>query len=684
MQRLTPDDVLGRPRCARPNWGLVPRIAFTFLALGAAACGSKSAGGGTISCDTTDDCPNELECGDDGKCVEPGTDDPHDCAQQAVPGCSCATNAPPISCYVDRSQDELIGSCREGRSICVDNVYQDCEDVSNPFCSSVGGSAGDFDLTPDNSGQVDLGPEGEIVLDPDVRQVSFGFVWVANTGENTVSKLDVDTGREVARYAAVRDSGALGLPGVPLGGFNGNAGNCGNCPSRTAIDFHGDAFVANRAFGSQGTITKYANDDVDCIDRNGNGVIDTSFDVNDDGRIDASDPGEFLAEADECIVWTVPVGNGNGVPRGLAIDAGGPDGEDGNLWVGLYNEHRVVQLSGDTGAPILAGGNPVSVAIEQTSPYGCAVDGMGNLWVTGIDDGGTTYLSKVNTFTHQLTGQYGIPDDDDGCSLGYGIAIDTSQRIWLGGWECRDIKAFDQFAEEWHRADYDNMSNTRGVAVDTAGNAWVAFTNGDVGKIKVDDLLAPGSDAPVQVFDIPELTGDGAGPIGSTIGVGIDRNGACWAVSRNDDAPIGTATRIDTADNVESFPVGKNPYTYSDFTGFGLTTVVRPNGYWNGKLEGCATTGALSEWTTLEWFEDEPPGTSVRMRVRVADTLAGLDAATWFGPWDDSPVDLAAQGVPPARFMEVEAQLSTSDPDITPRFIGFNVYFNCPGVDPVP
>jgi hypothetical protein len=71
------------------------------------------------------------------------------------------------------------------------------------------------------------------------------------------------------------------------------------------------------------------------------------------------------------------------------------------------------------------------------------------------------------------------------------------------------------------------------------------------------------------------------------------------------------------------------------------------------------------------------------MRVRVADSLAELDNATWYGPWDDSPVDLDAAGVPDAKVMEVEVQLSTDDPAVTPSFNGFTVYFGCPGIPPV-
>lgn len=674
---------------------VVYRLGFAALILGPAtlsSCSCGQEGGGFIPCATDPECPAPLTCSEDeGVCVDPRVGDggvPYAC-NPPLPGCECESGDPVIACIPPESDPTLVGTCKEGQSMCVDGRYGACTLTADRTCEQVAVASGGFDLTPENSDQVVLGPEGELVLDPEVEQVEFGFLWVANTGENTVSKVDIETGHEVARYASVRDSASLGVDAVPVGGFNGSTDNCGNCPSRTAIDYNGDAFVANRAFGGQATVTKYGNESMGCIDRDGNGVIDTSADVDGDGRIAVDDPGEFLGEDDECILWTKPVGEPGEIARALAIDAGGPDGENGNVWVGLFNGRRVVALSGDTGDPILdAGGVPVSVSLSDGAgsirPYGAAVDGGGNIWLTGIEEGSTVYIAKVNAYTYQLLGLYAVPDDDDGCSLNYGITIDPAQRIWVGGWQCHDVKGFDPATGNWYRVDRDDESNTRGVAVDIAGNVWVAYDGGRVGRFRIDDVIAMGDNAPGTMFDLPPLPAPWDGGIDNTIGVGIDKNGACWAVSRNDDLEVGAATRIKPDGTMESFPVGLNPYTYSDFTGFGLLTVVRPNGWWRGTIEGCAKSNTPSDWTMLEWGEIEPPGTAVRMRLRVADTMAGLATAPWYGPWDNSPVDLDAAGVPTAYYMEVEVQLTTTDATQSPAFTGFTVHFDCPDVDPVP
>src|SRR5262249_11097601 len=134
----------------------------------------------------------------------------------------------------------------------------------------------------------------------DQAHASFDFLWIANSEDwerGTVSKLSSKSIREVARYLTVTCSS---LPGGNKQACDGTAGCCSkddigrwaarkagmpepghqaiqlqnNNPSRTAIDFNGDLYVANRAFGGQSSATRIANDTANCIDRNHNGRID--------------------------------------------------------------------------------------------------------------------------------------------------------------------------------------------------------------------------------------------------------------------------------------------------------------------------------------------------------------------------------------------------------------------------
>ncbi len=251
--------------------------------------------------------------------------------------------------------------------------------------------------------------------------VATDFAWGANETEGTVSRVDTILGQEVGRYVTVmwRTDDPY-RPYVQPWGASGS--RCAE-PSRTTIDGDGNAFIANRAvngytgqcgdstnqladphdFGSLTQIAYYNRTICDhtrnpalvgcqCADRNGNGVIETSFDHDASRSIDLTgavlsgcvslDPSqspyevqdgptcattcgadaecvtalgprhfcvnsacsdlpqraEFLDIDDECVMWTVripgadtnadPTATEESAPRGMAID------KEGFVWVG--------------------------------------------------------------------------------------------------------------------------------------------------------------------------------------------------------------------------------------------------------------------------------------------------------------------------------------------------------------
>jgi streptogramin lyase len=636
-----------------------------------------------LECTEHTDCPIQYLCGENGECYDPTDGNTTSCFPNHA-GCPCSEVDLylTINCIPPEQIDGVDASCHIGTSTCDGERYGPCIDVYREDCDGIIFGSSELHPNEDNSENVIQGVEGEIQLDPDERQVDFGYLWIANTGENTVSKIDVETGREVARYASAIATGSV--PGGPFPYPSTDPyTDCHHCPSRTAVDFNGDAFVANRAFNIQGSVTKIANDEVNCPDLNSNGVVDTSWDANADGVIDAYDPAEFLGEADECILWTSAVGGVDGLPRALAIDSGSiPDyGSNGNVWVGIYNEQRAIQLNGDTGEEVtsvtLTNGN------GAVHPYGAAVDAMGFVWFTSINDGN---LAKVDTIGGNLVEIYS-KTSGTGCGSAYGIAVDVMGRIWLGGFDCNTADRFDPADLSWASIDFSASGrgpHTRGIAPDLAGTVWVAHT-GDAGPGYVTRFDAE-TLVELESFALPHHLGSGEAT-NNTIGVGIDRNGACWAVSRDDGYVAGTATRITPGGTMDSFPVGLMPYTYSDFTGFGLSTVTRPSGWYNMIVAGCEDQDPnnppdiATDWQFLTWNEIEPTGTNVRMRVKVANTLPELDSAPWFGPFDSpSPgVDLNAEGIPDSNFMLLQVLLSSTSSTVTPSFLGFTLDFDCGG-----
>ena len=78
---------------------------------------------------------------------------------------------------------------------------------------------------------------------------TFPIAWIANAGEDTVSKFDTNVNKEVARYRTWFG------PAGQAGYFNHlNNAYGGAAPSRTAVDINGNAYVLNRHF-SRGTQT---------------------------------------------------------------------------------------------------------------------------------------------------------------------------------------------------------------------------------------------------------------------------------------------------------------------------------------------------------------------------------------------------------------------------------------------
>ncbi|HQP39461.1 MAG TPA: hypothetical protein PLI95_29965, partial [Polyangiaceae bacterium] len=148
---------------------------------------------------------------------------------------------------------------------------------------------GDFDngsLTKLNNVQVKpetAVPDGRVVLGPTAVSKT-RLVWVSNTSPGGTSpgwivRIDTTTGKQTARF----DSALISINGQPTG-----APATYNLPGRVAVDANGDVWIINRAYNgtTQGSLSKFSGDISHCIDRNNNGVIDTSRDANGDGIVD--------------------------------------------------------------------------------------------------------------------------------------------------------------------------------------------------------------------------------------------------------------------------------------------------------------------------------------------------------------------------------------------------------------
>ncbi len=137
------------------------------------------------------------------------------------------------------------------------------------------------DQSTEGAMKFDFGNQGDVPLVNDcsgggggMGEVEFSYIWVANSPESTISKINTMTMLEEGRYLTRPDS----------------AGN----PSRTSVSLSGAVAVANRAGG----ITKVIAEPVKC-DEMANGVP---------GLQTSSGAGDVLPWGqDDCLAWYAPM-----------------------------------------------------------------------------------------------------------------------------------------------------------------------------------------------------------------------------------------------------------------------------------------------------------------------------------------------------------------------------------------
>jgi hypothetical protein len=370
--------------------------------------------------------------------------------------------------------------------------------------------------------------------------VEFSYIWIANSPEGTVSKIDTRTRVEVARY------------------YTGPS--MADDPSRTSVNLRGDVAISNR----NGGIVKFAGHVDRCIDRNGNGEIETS-----------TGPEDVLPwDDEECRLWHRPIEVDPGLPtyanphsqgpRPTAWDLGenmDPCADDHRVWVGWWSAStRVVhllRLDGESGdvldvveEPTWPGG-----LLPGYGPYGGAVDRENALWVVGL--GGP--LARVDPTTLEVK-RWDTPAN----TQPYGIAMDGEGHPWLASL-LGNVVHFDPVNETFDVVSA-TSSGLRGLQIDRNGVLWAAHgvPGGGLGcgLVKVDVASRTLLDGAIPLPDCVE-----------PVGVSIDADGFVWLPDKGADG----AYKVDPVTHTTEFVGGLvAPYTYSDMTGSGLALVAFP------------------------------------------------------------------------------------------------------------
>ncbi len=546
-----------------------------------------------------------------------------------------------------------IDECNFGNATCLHRQdLSRCE--CDPDCRTdrLGGMGGRMFGEAGRMGVDFDGPSGGLIVRANPRMSD--YLWVPNTGESTVSKWDAVTEREVARYRV----------GLPEGECRGQCCYTPGCNqvSRVVVDGQGNAYAASRAFAMQGSVTKMAAERVDCVDRNMNGMIETSS-----GPMDVLPYG-----ADECIIWTGNVGMPNAVLRSITIDRGDEMFPEGYAWVGgcantggLDGNAGLFQLNPRTGATIRRVDFPACA-------YGGVVTTDGTIWQHTLGQGITSVDPITGRAGPLLISGQGAPGGGRGS---YGVAADGSGRVWVSQ-PGQDAYGYDPRMRQWTHANLGGRGGTGlGITVDATNHVWVAG-NGAAYDWDADSFRASAdiAMADIHVHNFAPVPG-----FGGVSAIGADRRGNIWMAT----SQAGPLLKYDPVMNTARGFAGPNQvYTYSDFTGSVRRLVIGTGTYNEVYDTGCDDP----TFNTFRWTASTPAGTSLVFTMRTALGAMGLGGATAVplavAPRDMGPVDVTARllaaGVNPGRYVRITVNFNpTNNPVQTPVLQAMELSWRC-------
>lgn len=466
-----------------------------------------------------------------------------------------------------------------------------------------------------------IGVEHETVHDQlqlSKQAAALPFIWVPNN-EGTISKVDTETGNELGRYKIAPFS------------------DCS--PSRTTVDLKGNCLVGNRQAGTVVKVGLY--EAGQWIDRNGDGIIQTSTDTNGDGNITG---GEILPWGeDECVLYEVVLISGlegtfapgqypgpydtdywGTAPRGLTVDT------KNNYWVGTYSTSIYYYINGENGSIL----KTVDVSPWNHHAYGSVIDKNGILWSAGHT---SENVLRLDPSTDPPT----ISTVDIGHMV-YGLGLDYLDHLFISGWDWSGFSKVNiqTSAIEWTQYNSETYL-ARGVTCTTDNDVWIA--NSYYGTV-----LRYDNDGNFKV-SIPA----GAAPTG----VAVDAAGKVW-VCNNGDEYIKRINPATNAVDLSKAIIGSGGhYSYSDMTGIVARSITTQIGNWTVVYDSGDTD---TPWGTISWTSGEPAGTSVIVRVRSSN-----DQATW-SPWESATNGNSLTATPNGRYLQIETTLQILTGEISP------------------
>ena len=440
------------------------------------------------------------------------------------------------------------------------------------------------------------------------------LVWVPGD-EGVVSKVNTETGNELGRYRVALYGGS---------------------PSRTSVDLEGNVWVGLRTAGTVVKIGHYEAGQY--IDRNEDGVIQTSRDLDGDGDITGA---EILPWGeDECVLFEVVLVPGhNGTyapgtyegpyetdywgtsPRGLAVDA------ENNLWVGTGSPQRLYHIDGATGEIL----DIVDVSPWDHYTYGATIDRDGVLWLVDRWHSPTepppTKLLRVDPSDLESIREVHLPYEQ------YGLAADGLGHLFVTGWESNKLFKIDIETDEMIWVKNTTEGCARGVAVTPEDNhVWVADTC---------------RNSTLRYDNDGNFIAEVGGLVGPS-GIAADAAGKVWVTDRNDEYIHRIDPETNTVDLSKRLSGTGGPYSYSDMAGVVVATTTVANGTWEVIYD---SNQDATPWGTVSWTSEEPQGTVVKAEAR--STQNGTIWSAWEAAENGVPLTETSDG----RYLQIRVTL---------------------------
>jgi uncharacterized protein (TIGR03437 family) len=390
--------------------------------------------------------------------------------------------------------------------------------------------------------------------------------------------------RDNERVFLISPNGTLSaVAGNGIAGFSGDGGPATSAsfsqPSAVAVDSAGNLYIADYSNGrirkvSNGIITTVAGNGNSGFSGDGGPATGASLNGADGVAVDAAgnlyiaDGGNNrIRKVSNGIITTV-AGNGNSgfsgdggpavnaslaFPNGIAVDSAGNlfMADTGNSRIRRVSNGTITTVAGNGAFGYFGDGGPAT----NTSlylPFGVTVDSAGNIYIADTDNNRIRMVSNgtITTITGDGNPGFfdGVPAPVGLVNLPQGVAVDSIGNLYVADTDNNRIREVSggtnalittfagngtyRFSGDGGPATNASLNDPNGVAIDSAGNLYIADTNNY--RIR---KVANGTITTVAGLDSPFL-GDGGPATSASLdhpqGVAVDSAGDLYIADTYD------------------------------------------------------------------------------------------------------------------------------------------------------